>query len=101
MGFQLPNLKAVTPGSPYPPGETPVKTGTSPPNFNITSPARSQDSNTSLRSELKDIEGNLTKELKDNKNKNIDVSTRDSSQITDTVEMKERNVGTSKLPWQP
>ena len=32
-GFTLPNLRAVTPGGSYPPGETPVKTGTTPPDF--------------------------------------------------------------------
>ncbi len=91
--MQLPNLKAVTPIGMFSPGDTLIKSGMSPPNINsMMSPARSQDSNTSLRSELKDIEGNITKELKDSKNRGIDVG-----QTTDMVQMSEKHVGTSKF----
>ena len=93
----LPNLKAVTPtsgGNMY--GiETPGKTGTSPPSFSsVTSPSgRSQDSNTSLKNELKDVEG-ITKQQKNTANRRAE--TAEKEQSTDPVEMRERNVGTSK-----
>ena len=96
-GFQLPNLKAVSPSiGVYQGIETPTKTGSSPPNVYTMMSPRGTDANTNLRSELSEIN---TKEQKDSLNKSIDCGreTSEKGQLTDVISMCERNVGTSKL----
>ena len=106
--FHLPNLRAVNPNvGMYSGGETPTKTGTSPPSpYSIVSPKGSVESNTSLRNELKDLDSPtiINKEKKDSINKSVGVGvgvtkateTAEKGQITDMVEQKERSTDTSK-----
>lgn len=74
--------------------ETPLKSAGTP-DFDVTSPNRSQDSNVSLKNELKDLNSPETgeggaKAAGDNK------PTSDKSQLTDSINVRESATGTSE-----
>lgn len=95
-GFQLPNLKPI--GSVHLTG-TPLGSTNSPPDasaFDMMSPRSGKDSNTSIKSELSELD---TPDINSNTGRRVHVTTEtsDKEQNTDAVSVREFATATSEF----